>query len=162
MHCSLTQVISSKKRNLFIILKHLFPKAVISHRSAFEFQSTPGGHIFLTYSYIRNIFLPGVTVHLMEGQGECRMIPHLSKACMYSGRRGLLGKTCKYQRKKGTNPKRFPAIQHINVAIGNGKSIRVTLGLCPRVMKIRMMCWEHFILYRIASRCSRFHDRATS
>jgi len=70
MQCSLTQVISSKKRNLFIILKHLFPKAVISHRSAFEFQSTPGGHIFLTYSYIRNIFLPGVTVHLMEGQGE--------------------------------------------------------------------------------------------
>lgn len=67
MHCSLTQVISSKKRNLFIILKHLFPKAVISHRSAFEFQSTPGEHIFLTYSYIRNIFLPGVTIHLMEG-----------------------------------------------------------------------------------------------
>ena len=57
------------KRNLFTILGHLFPKAVISHRSAFEFQPTPGGHIFLTYSYSRNVFLPGVMVHLMEGHG---------------------------------------------------------------------------------------------
>ncbi len=57
------------KRNLFIILGRLFPKAVISHRSAFEFQPTPDGHIFLTYSYSRNISLPGITVHLLEGKG---------------------------------------------------------------------------------------------
>jgi hypothetical protein len=56
------------KRNLFIILGHLFPKAVISHRSAFEFQPTSSRHIFLTYSYSRNVSLPGITVYLMEGQ----------------------------------------------------------------------------------------------
>lgn len=57
------------RRNIFIILGRLFPKAVISHRSAFEFKPTPGGHIFLTYSYTKNISLPGITVHLMEGKG---------------------------------------------------------------------------------------------
>lgn len=57
------------KRNLFTILGRLFPGAVISHRSAFEFRPTPSGHIFLTYSYSRNISLPGITVHLLEGKG---------------------------------------------------------------------------------------------
>ena len=55
-------------RNLFMILGHLFPKAVISHRSAFEFKPTDTGDIFLTYSYTRNIALPGITVHLIEGK----------------------------------------------------------------------------------------------
>lgn len=55
-------------RNLFMILGYLFPKAVISHRSAFEFKPTETGDIFLTYSYTRNIALPGITVHLMEGK----------------------------------------------------------------------------------------------
>ncbi len=55
-------------RNLFMILGHLFPKAVISHRSAFEFKPTETGDIFLTYSYTRNIALPGITVHLIEGK----------------------------------------------------------------------------------------------
>lgn len=57
------------KRNLFIILGKLYPKAVISHRSAIEFMPTPHGHIFLTYTYSKKVLLPGVTVHLMEGKG---------------------------------------------------------------------------------------------
>lgn len=57
------------RRNIFIILGRLYPRAVISHRSAFEFKPTTGGHIFLTYSYTKNISLPGITVHLMEGKG---------------------------------------------------------------------------------------------
>lgn len=56
------------KRNLFMILGRLYPKAVISHRSAFEFAPTSSGHIFLTYTYTKNISLPGVTIHLMEGK----------------------------------------------------------------------------------------------
>ena len=52
------------KRNLFTILGHLYPQAVISHRSAIEFQPIPSGHIFLSYSYNRNVSLPGITVHL--------------------------------------------------------------------------------------------------
>lgn len=54
-------------RNLFYILGQLYPHAVISHRSAFEFKPTETGVFFLTYTYTKNIELPGVTVHLMEG-----------------------------------------------------------------------------------------------
>lgn len=58
------------RRNLFLILGKLFPGAVISHRSALEMVPTPDGHLYLTYNYTRNIVLPGVTVHLLEGQGH--------------------------------------------------------------------------------------------
>lgn len=57
------------KRNWYRILAHLFPEALISHRSALEFKPTPKGHIFLTYSYTSNISLPGLTVHLLKGPG---------------------------------------------------------------------------------------------
>ncbi len=55
------------RRNLFYILGRLYPQAVISHRSAFELKPTADGHIFLTYTYTKNISLPGVKVHLLEG-----------------------------------------------------------------------------------------------
>lgn len=55
------------KRNVFYILGRLYPKAVISHRTAFECRPTLDGHIFLTYTYTRNIQLPGLTVHLQMG-----------------------------------------------------------------------------------------------
>lgn len=56
------------KRNLFIILGKLYPKAVLSHRSAFEFAPTTNGHIYLTYSYSKKIILPGIVIHLIEGK----------------------------------------------------------------------------------------------
>ncbi len=55
------------RRNLFHILGHLYPHAVISHRSAFELKPTTDGHVFLTYLYTKNISMPGVKVHLLEG-----------------------------------------------------------------------------------------------
>lgn len=57
------------RRNLFTILGKLYPGAVLSHRSALEFQPTPAGHIFLTYSYTKKIQLPGVTLRFMKGHG---------------------------------------------------------------------------------------------
>ncbi len=55
------------RRNLFFILGHLYPNAVLSFRSAFELMPTPDGHIYLTYSYTKKITFPGITVHLIEG-----------------------------------------------------------------------------------------------
>lgn len=55
------------RRNLFQILGRLFPYAVLSHRSAFEYKPTASGDIYLTYTYTRNIVLPGITVHLLQG-----------------------------------------------------------------------------------------------
>jgi hypothetical protein len=55
------------RRNLFQILGRLYPGAVLSHRSAFEFQPTKTGHIYLTYSYTKNVKLPGITISFLEG-----------------------------------------------------------------------------------------------
>jgi hypothetical protein len=55
------------RRNLFLILGRLYPGALLSHRSAFEFQPTEAGHIFLTYSYTKRINLPGITLRFLEG-----------------------------------------------------------------------------------------------
>ncbi len=57
------------RRNLYIILEHLYPDAIISHRSAFEFKPTEAGHFFLTYKYTKKIGLPGITIRLLEGPG---------------------------------------------------------------------------------------------
>jgi prophage maintenance system killer protein len=57
------------KRNLFAILGKLYPGAILSHRSALEFQPTSAGHIFLTYTYTKKINLPGVTLRFIKGQG---------------------------------------------------------------------------------------------
>jgi hypothetical protein len=55
------------KRNWYKILAHLYPGALLSHRSALEFRPTKNGHIHLTASYNRNIHLPGLTIHLHQG-----------------------------------------------------------------------------------------------
>lgn len=55
------------KRNWFHILSRLYPQALLSHRSALEFMPTPGGHIFLTYTYNEKVNLPGLTIHFLAG-----------------------------------------------------------------------------------------------
>ena len=57
------------RRNWFRILAHLYPGAVLSHRSALECKPTPNGHIFLTYLYNKVVELPGLTIHLFKGKG---------------------------------------------------------------------------------------------
>ncbi len=57
------------RRNLFSILGSLYPGAVLSHRSAFEFAPTQAGYIFLTYKYTKKISLPGITISFIEGPG---------------------------------------------------------------------------------------------
>ncbi|MBI5783606.1 MAG: Fic family protein [Gammaproteobacteria bacterium] len=56
-------------RNLYTILGHYFPKAVISHRSALEGGLGSDKTLFLTYRYTRKAALPGVTVRLLKGKG---------------------------------------------------------------------------------------------
>jgi fido (protein-threonine AMPylation protein) len=55
------------QRNLYLILGHLFPGTIISHRSALEGRPTDTGEIFLTHTYTRQITLPGIQVHLLKG-----------------------------------------------------------------------------------------------
>lgn len=56
-------------RNLFSILGHLYPGAILSHRSGLEFKPTSTGQIFLTYKYTKKAKLPGLTIRLLEGSG---------------------------------------------------------------------------------------------
>lgn len=78
-------------RNLFFILGQLYPHAVISHRSAFEFKPTDTGDIFLTYTYTKNISLPGVTVHLMKGpMGTDLDMPFIENLYVSSDERRIL------------------------------------------------------------------------
>ena len=55
------------RRNWYRLLSELYPEAFLSHRSALEKIPTPGGHIYLTYSYTDNITLPGLFIHFQKG-----------------------------------------------------------------------------------------------
>jgi len=55
------------RRNIFRIIGHLYPGAILSHRSAMEFKPTSTQHLFLTYSYDRIINLPGMILNMMKG-----------------------------------------------------------------------------------------------
>lgn len=54
-------------RNLFQILGNLYPGTILSHRSAFEFQPTKTGQLFLTTTYTKKVHLPGVTLQFLAG-----------------------------------------------------------------------------------------------
>ena len=55
------------RRNLFQILGTIYPGTMLSHRSAFEFQPTKTGQIFLTTSYTKKVKLPGITIQFISG-----------------------------------------------------------------------------------------------
>jgi hypothetical protein len=96
------------KRNLFIILRHLYPRAVISHRSALEFQPTPEGHIFMTYPYSKNVLLPGITVHLIRGsKGTLENTPHVEGLRISRLERAFL-ENMQISKKRGEESKTLP------------------------------------------------------
>jgi hypothetical protein len=68
------------KRNIFPILGNLYPDALLSHRSAFEFAPTTSGQIFVTYKYTKKVRLPGVTIRFMEG------VPAIKGDTSFSGK----------------------------------------------------------------------------
>jgi len=96
------------RRNLFMILGWLYPKAVISHRSAFEFAPTQNGHIFLTYTYTKNILLPGVTVHLLEGNGGLEKDVPFIEGLFASQRERAFLENMQVSRKGGAESKTLP------------------------------------------------------
>ncbi len=54
-------------RNWYRVVSELYPDAMLSHRSALERRPTPGGHLYLTYTYTDNIELPGLHLHFLKG-----------------------------------------------------------------------------------------------
>lgn len=99
------------KRNLFTILGHLYPGAILSHRSALEFQPTPAGYVFLTYSYTRKISLPGITLRIMEGHGPIEGDNILSGELYVSQLERALLENLEVSRKQGPESKTIPLVK---------------------------------------------------
>lgn len=79
------------RRNLYKILGMLYPGALISHRSAFEIRPSAEGHFYLTYKYTKNISLPGLQLHLLEGPGPlAEDIPYLDSLYISNPARAFL------------------------------------------------------------------------
>lgn len=92
------------RRNIFLILGQLFPHAVISHRSAFELKPTPEGDIYLTYTYSKNINLPGIKVHIMEGpQGTEHDMPFIEHLYISSAERRTMENLQKGRTRSGVS-----------------------------------------------------------
>lgn len=93
------------RRNLFTVLGNLFPGAVLSHRSAFEFKPTRTGQIFITYSYTRKTELPGVTLRFLEGSGPIEGDNPLSGELYVSQRARAFLENFQLSRKSGADSK---------------------------------------------------------
>lgn len=81
------------RRNAEDIIDHLFPGAVVSHRSAFEFgdRANRPEHLFLTLPKApRLLRLPGLTIHVLRGPGPSANDPPYRKFYLSSRERAFL------------------------------------------------------------------------
>ena len=101
------------RRNLFHILGHLYPGALLSHRSAFEFAPTATGQIFLTYTYTRKAQLPGITIRLLAGNKPIKGDTIFSGELYLSQRERALLENMESSRKLGPDSKTltYPEIE---------------------------------------------------
>lgn len=93
------------RRNVFTILGKLFSGAVLSHRSALEFQPTSTNQIFLTYSYTKKTKLPGLTIRFLKGHGPINEDKLLSGGLYASQRARAFLENLQTSRKSGPDSK---------------------------------------------------------
>ncbi|MCR9228294.1 MAG: Fic family protein [Flavobacteriaceae bacterium] len=101
------------QRNIFPILGHLYPGAVLSHRSAFEFAPTSTGQLFVTYKYTKKVKLPGVTLRFLEGRPAIEGDTPFSGKLMVSQRERAFLENLQISRQLGPDSKtlNFPEIE---------------------------------------------------
>ncbi|PIB39216.1 Fic family protein [Maribacter sp. 4G9] len=101
------------RRNLFPILGHLYPGAVLSHRSAFEFAPTSNNQIYVTYKYTKKIQLPGITIRFLEGPQAIDGDTSFSGELLVSQRERALLENLQVSRQTGADSKTlaFPRIE---------------------------------------------------
>lgn len=97
------------KRHRYQILSHLFPQAVISHRSALEGGISSNGVIILSYKYTKNISLPGLEIRLVKGPlADEEDTPFLENLFIASRGRALL-ENMRFSRAHGKGSKTLPS-----------------------------------------------------
>ncbi len=101
------------QRNIFPILGNLYPGAILSHRSAFEFAPTSNGQIFVTYTYTKKVKLPGITIRFMEGAPAIKGDTSFSGDLMVSHRERALLENLQVSRQTGADSKTlaYPQIE---------------------------------------------------
>lgn len=92
-------------RNLFSVLGHLYPGALLSHRSALEFKPTSTGQIFLTYKYTRKAKLPGLTIRFLKGPGPIKGDNKIANGLYASQKERALLENFQTSRKLGPDSK---------------------------------------------------------
>lgn len=140
------------RRNLFTILGHLYPGSVLSHRSALEFKPTSSGQIFLTYTYTKKIFLPGVTIRILEGNSSLKGDNKIAGQLYVSQRERALLENLQSSRKLGPDSKtvtvseieerleqivRVNGEEELNKVRDRAKEISVELGMKAEFEKLR-------------------------
>jgi Fic family protein len=100
-------------RNLFLVLGHLYPGAVLSHRSALEFKPTSTGQLFLTYKYTKKAKLPGLTLRFLEGPESIEGDNQIAKGLFASQKERAFLENFQSSRKPGSDSKTltFPEIE---------------------------------------------------
>ncbi|MBL4649431.1 MAG: Fic family protein [Aureispira sp.] len=93
------------RRNLYSILGHRYPNAVLSHRSALEFKPTSTGQVFLTYTYTKKVQLPGITIRILEGEKPIEGDKILSGNLYVSQKARALLENLQSSRKQGADSK---------------------------------------------------------
>lgn len=93
------------RRNLFLILGKLYPGCLLSHRSALEFRPTKTNQIFITYTYNKNIQLPGITLRFLEGPGPLEGDNPITDGLFVSQQGRALLENLQVSRKLGTDSK---------------------------------------------------------
>ena len=101
------------QRNLLSILGHLYPGAILSHRSALEFKPTSSGQIFLTHSYTKKASLPGITIRFLKGNGPIDGDNIIAGQLYVSQRERALLENLQTSRKPGSDSKTltYPEIE---------------------------------------------------
>jgi Fic family protein len=101
------------QRNILPILGNLYPGAVLSHRSAFEFLPTSNNQIFVTYKYTKKIKLPGITIRFIEGSVAIEGDTSFSGELMVSQRERALLENLQVSRQTGADSKTlaYPQIE---------------------------------------------------
>jgi len=95
-------------RNRFKIIGHLYPRILLSHRSALEYKPTGTGHLFLTYNYERRVNLPGIKLSIMAGNAAIPGDNLLTDGLYVSGQERALLENLQESRKVGGESKTLP------------------------------------------------------
>lgn len=138
-------------RNLFSILGHLYPGAVLSHRSALEYEPTATRQIFLTYKYTKKAQLPGLTIRFLKGPGPIEGDNQIAAGLYASQKARALLENFQVSRKPGPHSKtltlpeieerleqivRVNGEEELNKARDTARSISETLELSKEFIKL--------------------------